>query len=104
LYLVSSVGEYDAYNITTVADILDHDRSDIIWFDEKHDLALRIRRYECIPEELTGLSIFRLVEMCSSTFVTQVFVDRVREHGLQGFRFTRLWPLANSASAKDQNA
>jgi hypothetical protein len=96
LPLVSSIGEYFAYNITTVVDILDHQQSDIIWFDEKHDLAIRVRRYECINEKLTGLSIFRLVEMPSSTFVNQVFIDRVRQHGLQGFEFTRLWPLSSS--------
>lgn len=93
LPLVSSVGEYYAYNIMTVVDILDHDRSDIIWYEGDHDIALRIRRYECNPEKLTGLSIFRLVEKPAYTFVHQVFVDRVRQHGLQGFDFTRLWPI-----------
>jgi hypothetical protein len=102
LPLVSSVGEYYAYNITTVVDILDHARSDIIWYDENHDIALRIRRYECIAEKLTGLSIFRLVEKPASTFVHQVFVDRVRQHGLQGFDFTRLYPPLNSASGAGQ--
>jgi hypothetical protein len=91
LPLLSPLGEYYAYNITTVADILDHERSEIEWFNERRVSALRIRRYECIPEKLAGLSIFRLVEMSSSTFVHQVFVDRVRQHGLQGFDFTRLW-------------
>ncbi len=91
LQLDSPVGEYYAYNITTVADILDHERSEIEWFSGGHVSALHIRRYECIPEKLRGLSIFRLVEMSSSTFVHQVFVDRVREHRLQGFGFTRLW-------------
>jgi|SRR5581483_7735548 len=94
LPLASPLGEYYAYNVTTVADILDHKRSEIVWFNERHVSALRIRRYECIPEKLTGLSIFRLVEMSSSTFVHQVFVDRVREHGLQGFHFT--WALSAS--------
>jgi hypothetical protein len=32
LPLVSSVGEYYAYNITTVVDCLDHERSEIEWF------------------------------------------------------------------------
>jgi hypothetical protein len=91
LPLVSPLGEYYAYNITTVADVLDHERSEIEWFNERHVSALHISRYECIPEKLAGLSIFRLVEMCSSTFVHQVFVDRVKRHGLQGFDFTRLW-------------
>jgi hypothetical protein len=92
LPLVASVGEYYAYNITTVVDILDHERSEIEWFNEGRVSALDIRRYECIPAKLTGLSIFRLVEMSSSTFVHQVFVDRVKQHGLQGFHFTRLYP------------
>lgn len=105
LPLVSSVGEYFAFNVTTVADVLDHQRSDIEWFSTgPRDIARHIRRYECIPEKLTGLSIFRLVEKPSSTFVTQVFVDRVRQHGLQGFHFTRLWPLPDRPSAKEQNA
>jgi hypothetical protein len=102
LPLVSSVGDYYAYNITTVVDILDHERSEIKWFDEKHDIALRITRYECFPERLTGLSIFRLVEMCSSAFVHQVFVDRVRQHGLRGFDFTRLWPHPDSTGGEGQ--
>jgi len=93
LPLVSSVGEYYAYNIRTVVDVLDHERSDVLWYDDNHDIALRVRRYECVPEKLTGLSIFRLVEKPASTFVHQVFVDRVKEHGLKGFRFTRLYPL-----------
>lgn len=96
LPLVSSVGEYYAYNVTTVADILDHERSEIEWFNEGRVLALEISRYECLPQKLSGLSIFRIVEMSSSTFVHQVFVDRVREHGLRGFDFTRLYPLPNS--------
>jgi hypothetical protein len=102
LPIISPIGEYYAYNITTVVDILDHEQSDIEWFDEKHDTALEVERYECIPEKLGGLSIFRLVEMCTSTFVHQVFVDRVRQHGLQGFAFTRLWPPPNSRSGEDQ--
>jgi hypothetical protein len=96
LPLVSSVGEYYAYNVTTVVDVLDHERSDIDWYNDKHDTAFEIRRYECLPGRLTGLSIFRLVENSVSTFVHQVFVDRVRQHGLRGFDFTRLWPPPES--------
>jgi hypothetical protein len=103
LPLVSSVGEYYAYNITTVVDILDHQRSEIKWFQGGHDIALRIMRYDCIPEKLVGLSIFRLVEKPASTFVHQMFVDRVRQHGLQGFSFARLYPVPNSANAEDRS-
>ncbi len=93
LPLVNSVGEYYAYNITTVADVLDHDRSDIEWSPGKRVLARQIRRYECVPEKLAGLSIFRLVEEPGRTVVTQAFVDRVNQHRLNGFEFIRLWPL-----------
>jgi hypothetical protein len=99
LPLVSSLGEYFAYNVTTVADVLDLQRSDVVWFSTgPRAVARHIRRYACIPERLRGLSIFRVVEKPAATFVTQPFVDRVRQHGLQGFHFIRLWPLADEAS------
>lgn len=93
LPLVSSVGEYYAYNITTVVDILDQKRSEIEWMDDQHIVAQTISRFECFAEKMAGLSIFHIVEKPTSTFVTQPFVDRVREHGLQGFHFIPLWPL-----------
>ena len=97
LPLVSPVGEYYAYNTRTVADILDQERSEIDWLTgcEAHtyDNVFQIRRYEFLPDKIAELSIFRLVEKSSSTFVTQAFVDRVQEHELQGFHFIKLWPL-----------
>jgi hypothetical protein len=102
LPLVSSVGEYYAYNITTVADILDHEKSDIEWPPANRVIARQIRHYECIPEKLAGLSIFRIVEQPHWTFVHQVFVDQVRQHRLNGFDFIRLYPLANSVSEGQQ--
>lgn len=96
LPLASPKGEYYAYNVTTVADVLNPDRSDIVWFDNNRDIAIRIRRYECIPDKLANLSIFRLVELPSSTFVHQAFVDRVNQHGLKGFAFTRVYSTSSS--------
>ncbi len=100
LPLISRVGEYYVYNVTTVADILDHEKSDIEWPPATRVIARQIRRYECIPEKMAGLSIFRLVEEPHLTFVHQVFVDRVRQHGLQGFHFTRLWVQKNSSPSR----
>ena len=102
LPLASTVGEFYGYNITTVVDILDHDRSSIEWPDKRRVTAFEIMRYEFFIEKMAGLSIFRLVEMPTTTYVSQVFVDRVREHELQGFRFTKLWPLPNGVSWKEQ--
>jgi hypothetical protein len=101
LPLVSSVGEYYAYNITTVADILDHEKSDIEWPPANRVIARQIRHYECISEKLAGLSIFRIVEQPHWTLVHQVFVDRVRQHRLNGFDFIRLYPLPDGTSVGD---
>ncbi len=92
LPLVSSVGTYYAYNITTVADILDHTQSEIKWFNEKRVMAMFINRYEFQPDKLDGLTIFRLVEKPSLTYVTNLFVERVRANRLRGFVFHKLWP------------
>ncbi len=104
LPLVSTVGEYYAYNITTVADILDQERSEIQWMSAKHtfDQIFEINRYECLAEKMAGLSIFRLVERSSFTYVTQAFVDRANKHGLQGFHFIKLWPLPKGVSWRDE--
>jgi hypothetical protein len=103
LPLVSQVGEYYVYNITTVADILNHEQSKIKWYNKNHDIAMEIKRYHCHSEKLAGLTIFRLVEKPASTFVTQAFVDRVKEHGLEGFHFIKLWSSAKRSLTKATN-
>lgn len=104
LPLVSTVGEYDAYNTTTVVDVLDEQASEIHWLSDKHtlDQVFEIKRYAFLPDRVAGLSIFRLVEGFSRAYVSQVFVDRVREHDLQGFHFVRVWPLPEGVSWHDE--
>lgn len=103
LPLVSSVGEYYVYNVTTVADILDHRRSKVDWADEKHVTAIEINRYECAAEKMTELSIFRIVEMPASTYVTQPFVEQVNQTRLEGFHFIKLWPLPDGVDWRDDD-
>ena len=102
LPLVSGVGEYYAYNITTVADVLDSKKSQIRWLDDgmEHVPAnvYEIERYECRTEKMLGLSIFRMVEIPWSVYVTGLFVDRATEHGLKGMHLTKLWPLPEGES------
>lgn len=101
LPLVSSIGEYYAYNITTVADILDEEKSEFDWLTGlPRDVTniWEIDRYECVPEKMAGQSVFRLAEKPTSVFVTQPFVDRVMEYDLKGFQFTKLWPLPEGVS------
>ncbi len=91
LRLESKIGEYYAYNVTTVADVLDRDLSKIKWYSGGSVVANEIKKYVCNSERLKDLSIFRIIEKPSSTFVTQTFVDRVLQCNLQGFNFTKLW-------------
>ncbi len=104
LPLISSVGEYYAYNVTTVADILDQEKSKFI-FTSGGDRSIinifDVERYECLVAKMIGLSIFRLVETGSQFYVTQAFVDRAKSQGLQGFHFVKLWPLPPGVRWKD---
>jgi hypothetical protein len=95
---------YWAYNVTTVADVLDREKSDVEWLDidrlrlkrgEPVQLiaAQNIRHYEFIREMLEPLCIFRLVEMPMYFYVTDTFTSRVAKHDLKGFNFKPVWPL-----------
>jgi hypothetical protein len=119
LPLISSVGPYYAYNITTVAHVVDLDHSDILWpkGTEKDRLVhirradrvdtyyapIIIKRYELIPERLEGLTIFRIPEETSGAYVTEPFVARARECKLEGMNFIKVWPLPRGASWKMLN-
>jgi len=101
LPLVSPLGEYYAYNVTTVVDILDREASEIVWLDKNRLSAFDIEKYVCIDPLMNGLSIFRIVEQYGFTYVSQAFVDRVYEKGLQGFHFVKLWPLPDGENWTD---
>lgn len=92
LPLVTDVGEYYAYNVLTVVDVLDEEKSFIHWSSTR-SYASRIYRFECRNDMLEGQSIFRLPQQMSNYFVTEVFAERVRKHHLQGFDLAKVWPL-----------
>ncbi len=52
---------------------------------------------------LVGLSIFHLRELPGRIFVTEVFVERVREHGLNGFEFIKAWPMPEGTNYHDEH-
>jgi hypothetical protein len=79
-------GRYYAFNITTIAEALDLKKS-------KLETLADCSRFEFIPKNLKGLSIFILRELPMEAFVTETFVRRVREHGLNGFVFLKVWPV-----------
>jgi hypothetical protein len=87
----TSIGEYFAFNTTTIADILNHSKSTIQWLVEPIT-AFLVTRYEFDSTRLDKLSIFRIPECPSDEYVTERFVQRVTENKLNGFHFAKVWP------------
>jgi hypothetical protein len=93
--------EYFAYNVLTVSNAVDEEKSEI----HRHpdgDFSY-IKRYEFDPTQTAGLTIFKTWENKSprvpnshtyvsvEVFVTDPFVKRVQEAGLFGFDFRLKW-------------
>ncbi|MBL8892501.1 MAG: hypothetical protein JNL67_21170 [Planctomycetaceae bacterium] len=87
-------GEYFAYNCTRIVEILDREKCKALWGEGPSPMpALAIRRFAVKSERTSGLSIFRMRELCNCVFVTDVFRSRVLELGLNGFEFVKVWPF-----------
>jgi hypothetical protein len=91
LPLSSSLGDYFAFNVTTIGDVLEIKKSDIHW-TVNNVLAFYIPTFSIVPGSLDDLVIFRLRQQPSQIYVTQPFVSRAEAHGLQGFNFIKVWP------------
>ncbi len=104
LPLLHPAGEYFAYNCTTIVEILDQPRCDAKWFRELPAPALFIHWFAVLPEKTEGLTIFRMRELCNFVFVTDQFVSRVRELGLNGFEFDKIWPFPEGFDYKMEAA
>jgi hypothetical protein len=93
--------EYFAYNVLTVSNAVDEEKSEI---DRRQDGRFSyIKRYEFDPTQVAGLTIFKTWEnkapkvpsshtfVSVEVFVTDPFVKRVNEAGLFGFDFRLKW-------------
>jgi hypothetical protein len=95
-------GEYFAYNVTRIIDVLDKERSQIDWHIDVDRSGPRIRakkvtirriyHFEIHQERMGDAAIFRLPQCLFDLYVTDVFRDRAEEAGLQGMEFTKVWP------------
>ena len=95
LPLKSAHGEFYAYNVTTVVDALDRERSEVDWLSDDPGpwdaRAIRIIHYEFIYEKVKDLTVFRIPEWAGNDLVTSEFVKRVQTSELGGFSFKRVW-------------
>lgn len=86
------LGKYWAYNITTVADVLDDEHSAMRLFPGSAWDALAIERHIFFPDRLGSLSIFRIPNRSLNVYATGNYMQRVHECGLKGLSAVRVWP------------
>lgn len=93
-------GIYHAFKVLRIVDCLDRDRSSVEWRHQvkknaaKPRSARKISRFEFRLETLREVPIFCIPELPfgSHVFVTDIFIDEVRNRGLNGFAFEIVWP------------
>ncbi|MGH9962797.1 MAG: imm11 family protein [Pyrinomonadaceae bacterium] len=89
LPLSCNEGSYFAYNVTTVLDALDVEKSSVIRFTDGG--IIDITRHEFFPTKVTSL-IFKIPQMPRmDVFVTDEFQEAVSRHDLKGFDFKLVW-------------
>jgi hypothetical protein len=99
----SERGEFYFYNLTTVVDTLDVERSRCNFWPSRPMTAFSVEHFEFHASRLKGLSIFRIIDWPQVTLVSREFVDRVHDQGLNGFRFRKVWPLAQGENWRMQD-
>jgi hypothetical protein len=88
---------YYFYNITSISGALDVEYSSIRWLEEGYKAA-DIHHFEFDGSQLENAFIFRLRQMPRMVIVTDSFVRRVQELGLNGFDFDQIWPFPKGES------
>lgn len=91
LRLYSDDGEFYFYNVTSVLDCLDEQRSSGERFPDGRYMFLR--RHVFKPAAIQGHSVFTIPQMANGkdVFVTEDFRKLVSRHKLRGFRPREVW-------------
>lgn len=98
LPLKTDIGQYYFFNITKVVDALDIKNSSCEFWCNPPTTAIDIEYFEFKKNAIIGLSIFRIYEEPFYTLVTDQFVEKVTENGLNGFDFKKIWPLPKGSN------
>jgi hypothetical protein len=80
------------FNVTTVLDALDKEKSGIVHFDNGE--ILDIEKHVFKREVIGTAEIFKLPMRASAVYVTGGFVEKVRNAGLRGVSFAPVWTSA----------
>lgn len=85
------------FNATTVLDALDHERSQIVYFDDRSILSIECHVFD--RSRIGAAQVFKLPMRASAVYVTDQFVERVQHAGLRGVSFRALWNEVNTSAA-----
>lgn len=102
LPLISDRGEYYLYNITKIVDPLDLKHTIFRTGFDPPCTDAGVDYFAFQEFKLQGLSIFRILECPTLAIVTDDFVRKVHEAGLNGFEFTKIWPFPREINWRDQ--
>ncbi|WOH53609.1 imm11 family protein [Bradyrhizobium sp. sBnM-33] len=79
------------FNVLTVVDALNEEKSELVRFDDGD--ILDVERYVFRPELTEGLVVFKVPQLLRGPlFLGDEFVSAVKAAGLRGSEFTQLWP------------
>ena len=95
LEITSDVGEFAAYRLVQLRDVLDLDNCTARWMPTADgDRTLdSVQLYAFFTDMLDFAGMFRIPQE-HRIFVLQEFVDIVETRNLTGFAFQRVWPMA----------
>lgn len=97
LPVIHEIGTYYYFNCIKMVNCLDLEKAHARELNGGLNMYLS-DQYDFIEEMLQDLTIFKIRTQIIELFCTQTFVDIVNGYGLQGFSFTRVWPLPPSNS------
>ncbi len=86
--------KYYFYNITTIVDVLDLEKSKCVFWSDPPTTAVDIEYFYFREDAVKGLSVFRIPQYPMAVFVTNVFLDYVEQNELNGFVFRKVWPIS----------
>lgn len=90
LPLICDEGSFSMINVTTVLNATNYEKAEYKTFDDGR--ILRFIKYAFRESTIEGHSIFKIVdEPISCVFVTDDFVNLVKESNLEGFCFKLVW-------------
>ena len=80
-----------AYNVTRVVDALDVGQSEIVRGTATGAIMM-VRKHVFLADVVAGQTAFKIPELLrTSIFVNDEFVSRIRDSGLTGLEFSKVW-------------